>query len=52
MSDAEKIAALRKALADLLRQTADPDPVHPAYQAARQRAADAYHMTGDDMEGA
>ena len=47
MTDAQKIEALRAALASLLRQTADPKPTHPAFLAARQKAADAYHQTAE-----
>lgn len=47
MTDKEKVEWLREALAALLRQTADPDPMHPAYQEARKRAAAAYHETGE-----
>lgn len=45
MSSEEKIMELRAALAALLRQTADPDPVHPAFIEARQKAAEIYRAT-------
>ena len=45
MTDQQKIDALRKALAALLRQTADPDPIHPAYQQAVRDAAAVYQQT-------
>lgn len=45
MTDREKIEALRGALAALLRQTADPAPLHPAWKEARDRAAKAYQDT-------
>lgn len=48
MTDKDKIDTLRGALAALLRQTAQPDPLHPAFQDARKRAADAYQATDDD----
>lgn len=48
MTDAEKIAFLREALAGLLRQTAGAvDPVHPAFMEAREKAAIAYRETGE-----
>ena len=45
MTDQEKIETLRSALAALLRQTANPDPIHPAWTAAREQAADAFQRT-------
>ena len=45
MTDKEKIDMLRNAMAALLRQTADPDPIHPAYQKAREDAAEAFQKT-------
>ena len=45
MTDRQKIDALRDALASLLRQTADPDPLHPAFQEARKKAADVFQRT-------
>ena len=45
MTDQQKIAKLREVLAELLRQTADPDPTHPAYQKARRDAAIVFHQT-------
>lgn len=47
MTDEQKIKELREALASLLRQTAKPDPLHPAYKAARERAADVYQRTSN-----
>jgi hypothetical protein len=48
-SDKQAIRELRAALASLLRQTAVPiDPLHPAFQAARQAASAAYHGTADN----
>jgi hypothetical protein len=44
-TDQQKNEELRKAIAALLRQTADPDPLHPAFMAARERAADVYQRT-------
>lgn len=37
---------LLKALVNLLRQTADPDPLHPAWKAARAEAVAAYKAAG------
>lgn len=45
MTDRETIEELRAALAGLLRQTADPDPIHPAWISARERAAAAYQAS-------
>lgn len=36
---------LRRALASLLRVTADPDPLHPSWRKARQEAAAVYQRT-------
>jgi len=45
MTDRDKIDMLRKALAALLRQTANPDPIHPVFVQARKDAADAFQRT-------
>ena len=45
MTDQQKIDALRDALAALLRQSANPDPIHPAYKDAVKKAADIYQAT-------
>lgn len=45
MTDAEKIDTLRSALAALLRQTVNPDPIHPAFIKARADAAEAFQRT-------
>ena len=45
MTDQQKIDDLRAALAALLRQTANPDPLHPAFQDARKRAAKVFQDT-------
>jgi hypothetical protein len=45
MTDQQKIDALRDALASLLRQTANPDPLHPAFRAARDKAAAVFQQT-------
>ena len=47
MTDQQKIDALRNALAALLRQTVDPDPIHPVFQDARKNAADVYQQTAN-----
>ena len=47
MTDQQKIDALRDALAALLRQTADPDPIHPAWRKAIQDAADVFQKTAN-----
>lgn len=38
---------LLKALAALLRQTANPDPLHPAFQKAREDAAALYQRAAE-----
>ena len=48
MTDKEAIRKLRKELAWLLRLTADPDPIHPSWRAARQTAAEVFHGTADN----
>ena len=52
MNDTQKIAALREALASLLRQTADPVPTHPMYIDARRNAALVYQETASDYRPA
>jgi hypothetical protein len=47
-TDKQAIRELRAALAELLRQTHDPDPIHPAWRNARQAGAAAYHGTADN----
>lgn len=48
MTDQQKIDTLRNALASLLRQTAGKiDPLHPAFQKARDDAADAFQQTSN-----
>lgn len=47
MTDQEKIDVLRNALAALLRQTANPDPIHPAFIQARANAAEAFQKTSN-----
>jgi len=41
-SDKPTYDELLDAVAALLRQTADPDPTHPAYKKARENAAALY----------
>lgn len=45
MTDQQKIEQLRSALAGLLRQTANPDPLHSAWKDARDKAAATYQAT-------
>ena len=47
LTDAEKVARLRAAIALLLLLPEDPDPLDPAYQNARQVAAGVYQETGE-----